>query len=103
MGKPRYKTVQWSGRDLFACNHCSFDTLDRGLIVRHVMDMHGTPAEIAARSPLDGIVFASEEAAALAAEEELTSSDLAFTPSGQGGFTVADVRSAAKAVTTEEE
>ncbi|GMV06719.1 MAG: hypothetical protein AMXMBFR53_29940 [Gemmatimonadota bacterium] len=100
MTKPRYKTGTWSGYPHYACTLCPYDTLDKGEIVHHVRDRHPTEAEGAVPAgPLAGIDFASDEAAELASELGVQAEHFTDSPSGKSGYTVADVRHAAKALT----
>lgn len=102
MSAPRYKTTKWSGLDNFECLHCPFATLDRGLMIRHVRQRHPTPSESGQHEehPLARIDFASDEAAEFAITGELLPQDFAaYTHTGKGGYTLADVKriSAARA------
>lgn len=104
MSKPRYKTNDWKGHEHFECLQCPFDTLDRGEIVRHVRAKHPTESEGARiEGPLAGVDFASDEAAEAAAELCLGAEHFTTSPTGKSGYTVADVRHAAKALTTSTE
>lgn len=99
---PRWKKTTWRKWDNYECNRCQFKTLDRGEMVRHARWRHPLASE--ADIPVvgfDAIDFASDEAAERAnalAERGLTPDMLrSTTPSGKGGYTVADVRAAASA------
>lgn len=102
---PRWKVGKWKNHDNYTCTRCAFATLDRGEMVRHANDKHPLGRlDRRERGRLAGIDFASDEAAELAAEAGLTAQDLKrSTPTGAtGGYTVADVKAAAKSVTPEE-
>jgi hypothetical protein len=98
---PRYKTTNWRGHDNYECTLCPFATLEKPRIVEHVNRAH--PLKSQAEKPLLGfgaIPFASDTARELAIELAgtvgLTPDVLERSkPSGAGGYTVADVRSAA--------
>lgn len=100
---PRWKIGKWMGRDNYVCNRCAFATLDRGEMVKHADHAHPQDAGDEPHG-LAGVDFASDEAAELAIASGLDARTLGrFTPSGSaGGYTVADVRAAAKSVTPEE-
>jgi hypothetical protein len=98
---PRWTTNEWRGHTNYQCKECPFATLDRGAMVKHAATRHpraweSEEAAAEAANPLAGIVFASDEAAEHAAQ--LTTAEVnrlkAQTPSGKGGYTVADVRAA---------
>lgn len=100
MTAPRYRTTKWSGLDNFECQQCPFSTLDHGLIIRHVRERHPTPAEAGHHEehPLAAIEFASDEAAELAITAGLLPAHFdAYTHTGKGGYTLADVRRIAAA------
>lgn len=103
---PRWKTTDWRGHPNYVCMRnqpngrpCPFATLDIGLIRVHAAAEHPLASEgRPERHPLEGVPFASDEAAEAAIAAGLTSRAFEqLTPSGRsGGYTVADVRSAAK-------
>lgn len=106
MTKPRYRTTNWKGYDNYECEHCPYSTLDRGEMVLHVKREHPTPAEGAAHEagPLAGIDWATDRGAEVASELGLTAEDFQHhSPTGETGYTVADVRAIAAARTNTEE
>lgn len=63
-------------------------------IARKVLELEGRLEELQVGA-LDGVEFASDEAAEAAIEADMTHADfVGRTPSGKTGFTVADVRAA---------
>ena len=103
MTAPRYKTTKWNGFPNFECQHCPFATLDQGVMIRHVRERHPTPAEsgLVEEHPLARIEFASDEAAEFAIELGLLPEHFcAYTHTGKGGYTLADVRRIAAARST---
>lgn len=94
--KPRWKTTKWHGRDNYECTRCGYKTLDRGLMVRHAQSSHPLASE-GAEHELAGVNFASDAALDLALKSGLSRDAMtAHTATGKtGGYTVADVRSAA--------
>lgn len=99
MTAPRYKTRDWRGTPLHVCNACPFSTFDVGQMRRHARQAHPLPSEGAApKHPLDGVDFASDSAAEAAIKAGLDAHAFErITPTGKtGGFTVADVKAAAR-------
>lgn len=98
MTAPRYTESTWKGLPNFECTHCSFATLDRGQMVRHVRDRHPTDAELGGQTPgpLEGVRFASTEAQEAAIAAGLTVDDFAtHSPTGKSGYVLSDVRAIA--------
>lgn len=99
--KPRWKTTDWRGHPNYVCtaDRCLFATLDHGEMVLHARRQHPLASEGGRpRHPLEGIDFASDEAAEAAVAAGLGARAFdQLTPSGKtGGYTVADVRAAAR-------
>lgn len=102
----RWKETSWRGHPNFVCTRsqpdgrpCPFATLDIGLMRVHAATEHPLASEGGHEPhPLEGVPFASDEAAEAAIAAGLTARAFdQLTPSGRsGGYTVADVRSAAK-------
>lgn len=100
---PRWKTSDWRGHANYVCAvpGCLYATLDRGAMVLHARGQHPLPSEGAQPqdlSPLRGVNFQTDRAAehAIAAGLSAKSFD-GITPTGAtGGFTVADVKAAAR-------
>lgn len=97
---PRWKTGTWRGHPNHVCTvaGCLFATLDIGEMRKHARAAHPLASEGGPRHPLAGINFASDSAAEAALAAGLTARALdRITPSGKtGGYTLADVRSAAR-------
>lgn len=98
-----YTVTPWRGRERLGCDACEgrWGTTMLSEMQQHLKDVHGVrprrrAAPAAGPAPaLDGIDFASDEAAELAIREGVTAEQLrAREPSGKKGFTVADVRAA---------
>lgn len=98
-----YSEIAWRGRTALKCDACPYATTMLSEMRDHLRERHGVrpqrrrvPADAAPAPSLEGIDFASEEAAELAIREGLTAEALrAREPSGKtGGFTVADVKAA---------
>ena len=116
MKRKHWTEGEWKGLTRYACAYCAYASAGKnGLaqIKRHASGhLFGTPdprrdEPVAPLLSVEGefaLDFASEEAVQEAAG--LTLGALEYLrgqePSGKGGYTVADVRSAAGAVTTEE-
>lgn len=102
---PRWVTRDWRGHPNYVCTvgGCLFATLDIGEMRRHARDKHPLASEGGQPHPLAGLEFASPDAARAARDAGLDARSFdGITPSGRtGGFTVADVRSAARTVNPE--
>lgn len=102
-----WTTSKWHDHDNFTCDLCPFATLDLDLIAAHVRVRHGAGGRYTQPDvqphPLAGVRFASDEAAQAAMSLGVTPDDLAaVAPSGKdGGYTVADIRTAHRTTTEE--
>lgn len=101
---PRWAQNTWRGHPNYQCTRCAFATLDIGEMRLHAKSAHPLASEGAKPeelSPLRGVRFETDRAAEVAVEAGLTAKAFdQITPSGKtGGYTTADVRSAARATT----
>lgn len=104
--KPRWTTGTWKGHANYLCRFCEFKTLDHGAMVLHARAEHPLASEGGERDqkhPLFGVNFETDRAADHAIELHLTAKHFeGVTPTGaSGGYTKADVRTAAKSTIEE--